>query len=769
MRLLTIQPDGSLALTGDLYEDIPQYAILSHTWGHDNQEVTFKDISEGTGQQKEGYRKIKFCRDRATSDGLQHFWVDTCCIDKSNNTELYEAINSMFRWYRNATKCYVYLSDVSKRHSEHVNEPLRSTWKRGFRKSRWLTRSWTLQELIAPSSVEFFERDGQRLGDKKSLEQLLHDTTKISINALRGYPLSSFSVDERMSWSSGRDAKRPEDKAYSLLGIFDIHMPLIYGEGEEKALRRLRRETNQQSGKPVVDKLPIAAGAAFDSHAEEHNPTCLPNTRVDLLHEIGQWVEDPNAKAVFWLNGMAGTGKSTISRTVARSFYDRGQLGASFFFKRGEVDRSNVSKFFTTIAAQLIRREPALAVHVKEAIDADPAIVDKAMREQFEKLILEPLSHVQNPNTLVIVVDALDECDRDEDVKLLIRLLSRANAFNPSCLRVFLTSRPELPIRLGFRSVKGTYQGLILHKIEHPVIAHDLSVYFIHEFTKIREEYNSSSERQLPPTWPEQSEIQTLINMAVPLFIFAATACRFIADLRNDSPDTKLRKIVAYQTTSHKSQLKATYLPVLDQLVTSLSSEDQDEVLARFRRLVGSIVLLANPLSTSALAHLLNITKDEIESQLVSLHSVLSIPLSSNSPVRLLHLSFRDFLVDPSNRNGNPFWVDNKEAHKLLVVDCLSVISKTLCTDICQVKWPGTPHTSINPQRISDKLPPEVQYACQYWIYHVQQAGDLIIDNDQVHYFLQQHFLHWLEALSFMGRASESLQNMGILQSLLQV
>ncbi|KAJ8128712.1 hypothetical protein O1611_g4925 [Lasiodiplodia mahajangana] len=248
MRLLMIRPDGSLALTEDLNEDIPQYAILSHTWGHDSQEVTFKDILEGTGQQKEGYRKIKLCRNRATSDGLQHFWVDTCCIDKTNNTELSEAISSMFRWYQNATKCYVYLSDVSKSHAEHVNEPLRSTWRKEFRESRWLTRSWTLQELIAPSSVEFFEREGQRLGDKKSLEQLLHNTTKISIGAFRGYPLSGFSVDERMLWSSGRDAKRPEDKAYSLLGIFDTHMPLIYGEGEEKALSRLRREIDQQSG-----------------------------------------------------------------------------------------------------------------------------------------------------------------------------------------------------------------------------------------------------------------------------------------------------------------------------------------------------------------------------------------------------------------------------------------------------------------------------------------------------------------------------------------
>ena len=175
-------------------------------------------------------------------------------------------------------------------------------------------------------------------------------------------------------------------------------------------------------------------GADFNSHAEEHNPTCLPDTRVDLLHDINKWIEDPNAKAVFWLNGMAGTGKSTISRTLARSSYDRGQLGASFFFKRGEVDRGDVSKFFTTISSQLIQQNPALAVYVKEAIDTDPAICNKIMREQFEKLILTPLSKVfsrdRKADVLVIVIDALDECDRDKDVGLLIRLLSRDNASN---------------------------------------------------------------------------------------------------------------------------------------------------------------------------------------------------------------------------------------------------------------------------------------------------------------------------------------------------
>ena len=239
MRFLKFE-NGNLCLTKYLTNDIPPYAILSHTWGDEEQEVSFQDVTESTGRNKSGYRKIRFCGKQAAVDGLQHFWVDTCCINKPNHTELSEAINSMFRWYQNATKCYVYLSDVSKNPITKDDEPLRSAWKSEFRKSKWFTRGWTLQELLAPSSVEFFALDGQRLGDKKSLELLLSEITGVAIDALRGSPLSDFTIEKRMSWSEGRETSRPEDKIYSLLGIFGISMLPNYGETEANARRRLK-------------------------------------------------------------------------------------------------------------------------------------------------------------------------------------------------------------------------------------------------------------------------------------------------------------------------------------------------------------------------------------------------------------------------------------------------------------------------------------------------------------------------------------------------
>jgi len=244
MRLLKYDNDGDLSLTEFFEKDIPKYAILSHIWGVE--EVTFQDLIDNTSKSKAGYGKIRFCGEQAKRNGLQYFWVDTCCIDKSNNTELAEAINSMFRWYRDATKCYVYLPDVSWSYTDSADGST-DAWESTFRKSKWFTRGWTLQELIAPTSVEFFSKEGELIGNKISLEQYLCETTGIPANALYGSALSDFSDTERMSWATSRETSRQEDKAYSLLGIFNIVMPLIYGEGKDRAMQRLQEEIEKAS------------------------------------------------------------------------------------------------------------------------------------------------------------------------------------------------------------------------------------------------------------------------------------------------------------------------------------------------------------------------------------------------------------------------------------------------------------------------------------------------------------------------------------------
>jgi hypothetical protein len=247
MRLLLRSSTGEFSLTKEFEDNdtIPPYAILSHTWGAESDETTFEDFANGTGEDKAGYEKVQLCGEQARQDGFEHFWIDTCCINQANYAELSHAINSMFRWYRNAGRCYVYLSDVSTptSSSQHGCDP--TQWESDFCKSRWFTRGWTLQELLAPVSVEFFSREWRKLGDKSSLKQQLSRITGIPDTAFQGTPLSEFSDNERFSWMERRQTKVPEDKAYALLGIFDVSMPLIYNEGIKSAFKRLQEEISQ--------------------------------------------------------------------------------------------------------------------------------------------------------------------------------------------------------------------------------------------------------------------------------------------------------------------------------------------------------------------------------------------------------------------------------------------------------------------------------------------------------------------------------------------
>ncbi|KAH8753279.1 hypothetical protein F5883DRAFT_432523 [Diaporthe sp. PMI_573] len=546
-------------------------------------------------------------------------------------------------------------------------------------------------------------------------------------------------------------------------------MRLDYGEGSAEAFRRLQEKIDKVTKPPPI---PVAEGATFDSLAEEHNTRCYSDTRVDLLHQIASWAEDPSGKAIFWLNGMAGTGKSTVSRTVAQRFHERGLLGSSFFFKRGEADRGHAARLFTTLAAELAKKIPRVARQIQTAIDADPDLGSKALREQFEKLILRALANMRNPQTLIIVIDALDECDGDTDIKAIIHLLSQAQTLPSVRLRSFLTSRPELPIRLGFKKIHGGYQDLVLHEIPRPIIAHDLRVFFEFELARIREEYNTGAfeDLRLPLDWPGQ-HIETLVRMAVPLFIFAATICRFLEDTAWRNPAGQLQKLLAYQAASRNSELDKlshTYLPVLDQLVEGKSDLQKERLLEEFRNIVGAIVLLAQPLSASALSQLLDTPLSIIQCQLQTLHSVLAIPSRADAPIRAFHLSFRDFLVDLSKKDTNEFWINEQATHERLAARCIELLStnETLKKDICNLREPGVSLSQVDRQTIDACLPPEAQYACLYWVDHLERGKVSVQDRDrdQVHAFLQTHFLHWLEALCLMGKMHDSISVVEVLR-----
>ncbi|KAF2832835.1 HET-domain-containing protein [Ophiobolus disseminans] len=314
MRLLQFQGAGSFSVVEFQGNNVPPYAILSHTWGPSNEEVTYQDLLNSTGKDKSGYRKLTFCRQRAAEDGLYYFWIDTCCINKDSSAELSEAINSMFRWYHEAVKCYAYLSDVSTIGSTGGSVT--------FQESRWFTRGWTLQELLAPKSVEFFSTEGDLLGSKSSRVKAIARITGISTEALLGRAMSQFSVEERMAWASRRETTREEDIAYSLFGMFDIHMPLIYGEGKEKALRRLRKEIRELSGDTAAS---LSQNTQNRSLTQDMTPTYyipfLKNRyfvgRRDELYVLKQkLIVDCNCQKMS-IVGLGGTGKTQVALQFA--------------------------------------------------------------------------------------------------------------------------------------------------------------------------------------------------------------------------------------------------------------------------------------------------------------------------------------------------------------------------------------------------------------------------------------------------------------------
>lgn len=505
-------------------------------------------------------------------------------------------------------------------------------------------------------------------------------------------------------------------------------------------------------------KLSAVPAAAFDSFANQHEDECLQGTRTELLFQITEWAKSPVGKPIFWLNGRAGTGKSTIARTVARTFQQAKALGASFFFKRGEGERGNAMKLFQTIALQLVRSIPQLTPAIQKAINDEPEIASKSLKEQFDKLVLHPLLSLRltSPQapTMVIVIDALDEGERDEEMRIVVQLLPRLRKSKAIHLRVFLTSRPEWPILQEFSKIANhEHEDLILHEVPKPVVQHDISLFLESRLSEIRKS------RSLPNGWPGDADFRSLVSLSVPLFIFAATACRIFEDPQWD-PNDSLAEILAHENDG--SEFNATYFPVINRLLRGQTKRKERKLVHEFQEIIGTIVMLESPLSVISLSQFIGLPKEHIDRRLDLLHSVLNISKDPTQPVRLFHLSFRDYLLDHETREKTPFGVDSKEMHYKLTVKCLSVC-ESLRKNICVLPSDGTHRTEIDRRKIDDYLPATLQYACQYWAHHLVQCRNLNNVMHNAFLFLQTHFLHWVEAMSLLGLTSEML---GILDSL---
>ncbi|KAJ6154942.1 hypothetical protein N7485_013311 [Penicillium canescens] len=354
-------------------------------------------------------------------------------------------------------------------------------------------------------------------------------------------------------------------------------------------------------------------------------------------------------------------------------------------------------------------------------------------------------------------MDALDECDTDLDIRLTLQLLPQLRNSKAIRLRVLLTSRPELPIRLGFKKLATQdHEDLVLHEIPKEVIEHDLSLFLNYRLSEIRKE----REPPLPINWPGAENIRKLVALSAPLFIFAATICRIFEDPDWDPVDS-LPEILTHQNDELK--LDGTYLPMLDRLLDRQTEKKRKELVQEFHQVVGAIVILESPLSVTSLSKLIGLSERLIHLRLNPLYSVLSVPNDVALPGQLLHLSFRDFLLDPATCEKTPLWVDEMETHYMLATQCLHVC-QNLKKNLCGLRSDGTNRVEIDQQTINECLPPELQYACRYWAHHLVRSKDHHAVMQKAVLFLQVHCLHWMEAMSILGRLSDVLETICLLQ-----
>jgi hypothetical protein len=478
---------------------------------------------------------------------------------------------------------------------------------------------------------------------------------------------------------------------------------------------------------------------------------------------------------------------------VARRYFEKKRLAASFFFSRGGGDVGHAGKFVTSIAVQLAHSVPVVRQHISDAVAERSDIVSHSLRDQWQHLFCGPLSKLHEPeagpDTYVVVVDALDECDSDNNIRIIVQLLAEArSSLTGVRLRVLLTSRPEVPIRHGFGQMADTeHKDVVLHDISPSIVNHDIGLFLEHHLRLIAKECYQADD------WPGAEAIGLLVQSASGLFIWAATACRFIQEGRlfvaerlravlkdSSSADSSSTKDSSSSEDScadeqveilPEQRLDSIYLTVLKSPARRYSKQERKIWYARIREVLGAIVLLQSPLSASSLARLLCVPVEYVHQTLYELHSILDVPQDPHQPVRLHHPSFRDFLLNAKRCCDGSFWVDERSTHERLASYCLDFMGAPsgLRQNMCNLSVTEVLRSEIDKGTLSSSLSSEMQYACRYWVEHLERSQQSIVDGDAVHVFLQTHLLHWLEVMGLIGETRQCVRLLARLQTLLAV
>ncbi|OJJ66294.1 hypothetical protein ASPBRDRAFT_424327 [Aspergillus brasiliensis CBS 101740] len=534
--------------------------------------------------------------------------------------------------------------------------------------------------------------------------------------------------------------------------------------------------TYERYSDDVVVALPTEPAALYNSAEDQHLARCYDGTRTCILHELTAWGiggEDETC-AIFWIHGPAGTGKSTISRTICHSFADLELLGASYFFRK-QTSRTKTTRLFPTIANRFMTTVPGFARYLKECLGtvSSAEIEKKALEEQFDTLLFTPLSMLPKPAqpsmllTRVIVVDALDECDNHEDISFICKLLSRLRLVEALRLRVLFTSRSASTIMDTFDDLTGEqieYRILAMQNAFKDETEKDMAMFLRAKFREIRKK-----RQVIQDPWPVPEDMDDLIKLATtpsPLFIYASTLCRFVDDGTGRRNPVKQLQIWLKQRNS-PSQFEQIYQPVMRQILLGTEKDNgedddkegkkekplDDEDRSQLMQILGSILLLSAPLSASSLAALLNMEQYTLDHWLRNLHAVLNVPEDSDAPVEILHNSFSDFLLAEQGGQIPGFRIDLVGTHRLLASHCFRLMRAKLRMDIAEIGH--TEPVNWTTDTFSERhFTVELGYACFFWVHHVIQSYQKGIDSEEIESFLKDHLLHWLEAMSVTNQLS---------------
>lgn len=753
MRLLKHGDDGELTITPDIVDKdaIPPYAILSHTWGADAEEVTFEDLVNGDGKAKLGYEKIRLCGQQAQHDNLQYFWVDTCCINKANKAEYSWAIRSMFRWYRDADRCYVYLSDVSSSlhiTKEEVNAPL---WDPELRASKWFTRGWTLQELLAPGLVKFFSQEWKELGDKTSLMQQICEITGVPHEALKGAPLSQFSVDQRLRWREHRKTKHEEDGAYSLFGIFDVDLAPVYGEGAAGAFGRLMHEIRKRE--KCIKDIRLSDPRDDKKRIEDTKGGLLQDSYRWILDNASfqQWHNDPQSR-LLWVKGDPGKGKTMLLCGIInelQKLVGKTSLVCYFFCQATDSRINSAVAVLRGLLYLLVSQQPSLALHIRKRYDhAGKSLFEDANAWIALTEIFTDMLQDSSLNKTYLIVDALDECVTDLP-KLLGFIAKQLSVL--SRVKWIVSSRnwPDIEEQLE----QADYKVKLSLELNTEFVSAAVDNFIRQKISQLaqQKQYNERLQNTI---------LRHLKLNANNTFLWVALVCQ---NLQETKPRNVVKKLKMFPPG-----LDSLY----EQMMQQINKLDDTELC---KQVLATIALVYRPITLKELGALIEQLEDIAKE--LELREIIGLCGSfltlQEETIYFVHQSAQDFLLNKAAEEVFP--CGREDMHYALFARSLKILSQTLQRDMYGLEALGYPAEDVQ-QPDPDPLAAS-RYSCVYWLDHLYDSKPAsstsyiksLQDRGVVHAFLREKYLYWLEGLSLCKSMPTGIVSIAKLQLLVEV